>query len=384
MNEGPHIRGRLGGVLFWSGRRKTYQISYQNDRGKEVRESTRTTDEAKAARILEQRRRDVIKAQETGEEFQAPKLRRMSVAKCLDRWEVESKLHGKWNDCYQSDKKQLLERFGSMTADSITKSVIQRWQLHEKEGLDERRSLSRNSKLNRFLTILSASLKACGIAPSFAKDMKALRLPEPPARQGYFEPYQFRILLASLPEHIADAVLCMYLTGWRRSEIAGKVILGKFRPGVTWSEKQGDSLMLPGERNKGRRRKLIPITGELRALIDKRERLKVAGSDLIFHRGDGRPIGEFDAKWKKACLAAGRPGALVHDLRRSRARNWIRAGVSEQTACRLGGWASREIFSRYDVVSDDDMIRAQEQTARYLEQETEKHAEGKQLSTAIN
>jgi hypothetical protein len=35
-------------------------------------------------------------------------------------------------------------------------------------------------------------------------------------------------------------------------------------------------------------------------------------------------------------------------------------------------------------VSDDDMIRAQEQTARYLEQETEKHAEGKQLSTAIN
>jgi integrase len=97
----------------------------------------------------------------------------------------------------------------------------------------------------------------------------------------------------------AVVALCLWLTGWRRSEINGKVILGKFRPGVLWSEKDGDSLLLPGERNKGRKAKRIPLTGELKALIDKRENLKVAGCHYIFHR-NGRPIGEFDAKWKKA------------------------------------------------------------------------------------
>jgi integrase len=385
VSEGPHIRGRLGGVVYATGRKRIFQCAFQDDKGKEVRISTKTTDQSKALAFLEQRRRDVIKAQETGEIFEAPKLRRKSIGECLDAWATQCKLQNKWNDCYASDLKSLKLRWGSMRADQVTKSAIQSWQLEEKQGLDEKRSLARNAKLNRHLGILTRSMKIAGITPTYQAQMADLRLREPEPRQGFFEPYQFRILLASLPEHIADAVLCLYLTGWRRSEVIGKVILGKYRPGVLWSEKQGDNLLLPAERNKGRRRKLIPATGELLALIQKRERLRVEGSDLIFHRGDGRPIGEFDAKWEKACIAAGRPGALVHDLRRSRARNWVRAGVSEAVAQQLGGWATRSIFQRYDIVSEDDLRAAQERTEQYLlQKETEKQAEAKQISTAVN
>jgi integrase len=43
-------------------------------------------------------------------------------------------------------------------------------------------------------------------------------------------------------------------------------------------------------------------------------------SKYIFHRGDGRPVGEFRKFWRTAVKAAKCPGRLFHDLRRSRAQ----------------------------------------------------------------
>ena len=381
-DEGEHKRGRLGGSYYRTGLKGTFQIAYQDANGKEIRASAKTTDEATAARILEARRREVIKCQQLGEVYESPKLRKQSIGKCLDAWERQCKIQNRWNDCYQTDSKQVRERWGSMTADSLTKERIQEWQLQEKTGLSEKKSLSRNSKLNRQLTIVSKAMKDCHITPSYAKDMKALRLPEPPQRTGFFTAQQFRILHSTLPPDIADAAMCLWLTGWRRSEIIGKVILKKYRPGVLWSEKDGNSLLLPGQRNKGRTAKRIPLTGALKELIEKRERLKVPGCDLIFHK-NGRPIGEFDAKWKKACRAAGRPNGIVHDLRRSRARNWIRAGVPEKLAMELGGWKTRSIFDAYNVTDESDLVQAQERTERYLLEQEEKQG-GTKISRAIN
>jgi hypothetical protein len=43
----------------------------------------------------------------------------------------------------------------------------------------------------------------------------------------------------------------------------------------------------------------------------------------------------------------------------------------------LGGWRTRSIFSRYNVVSEEDMRAAQEKTEQYLQKEIEKQAESK-------
>ena len=42
--------------------------------------------------------------------------------------------------------------------------------------------------------------------------------------------------------------------------------------------------------------------------------------------------------WRTACKAAGLAGRVPHDLRRSAARNAIRAGVPERVVMDLGGW----------------------------------------------
>ena len=74
----------------------------------------------------------------------------------------------------------------------------------------------------------------------------------------------------------------------------------------------------------------------------------------VFHR-DGRPIKDFRRAWKTACEAAGCPGCIPHDFRRTAARNLIRTGVSDKVAMELTGHKARSVFDRYDIVNEADL-----------------------------
>jgi hypothetical protein len=108
--------------------------------------------------------------------------------------------------------------------------------------------------------------------------------------------------------------------------------------------------------------------------------------EFIFHRG-GKPVGEFRKSWHSACVSAGvgkiacprcnseakaesacrdcktprkSQGRLFHDFRRSCERRVIRAGVSREAAKRLTGHVSDSMFSRYAIVTNEDVLAAQE------------------------
>jgi integrase len=71
-----------------------------------------------------------------------------------------------------------------------------------------------------------------------------------------------------------------------------------------------------------------------------------------------KPITVFNKAWSNACGAAGCPGRIPHDLRRTAVRSLVRASVPERVAMQLTGHKTRSMLERYTIVSDSDLTAA--------------------------
>lgn len=189
-------------------------------------------------------------------------------------------------------------------------------------------------------------------------------LREDNVRQGFFEADEFQAVIQNLPNHLADVAAFGYLVGWRKGEICG----------LTWEmvDRQAREIRLPTSKN-GRGR-VLPLDGELWALVEKRFSARQVElpngstrlSRLVFHKG-GNSVGDFRKAWATACKKAGVPGKLFHDLRRTAIRNMVRAGIPERVAMEISGHRTRAVFDRYNIVSNEDKRRALLQTQAHLE-----------------
>jgi len=62
--------------------------------------------------------------------------------------------------------------------------------------------------------------------------------------------------------------------------------------------------------------------------------------------------------WGSACRKAGVPGLILHDLRRSAVRNLERAGISRSVAMKLTGHKTENVYRRYVIVAESDLLEA--------------------------
>jgi hypothetical protein len=122
----------------------------------------------------------------------------------------------------------------------------------------------------------------------------------------------------------------------------------------------------------------------------------------VFTREDGKLIGDFRKTWYKmccnvglgrmACRACDRTvtgdkcecgssnlhyvGLLIQDLRRTGCRNLRRLGVHEKTIMKIGGWKTRSVFDRYNIVDEKDLAEAAAKLDQKAPQRKLRHGSG--------
>ena len=131
-----------------------------------------------------------------------------------------------------------------------------------------------------------------------------------------------------------------YITGWR---IASEVLPLEWRQ----EDFEAGEVRLDAGTTKNNEGRVFVMTDDLRALLKaehaEHERLKKAGHTCpyVFFRmvaekrgGEKKPrrVKAFTKAWKNACRAAGCPGRIPHDLRRTAVRNMVRVGIPERVA----------------------------------------------------
>ncbi|NOT26099.1 MAG: site-specific integrase [Acidobacteria bacterium] len=223
-----------------------------------------------------------------------------------------------------------------------------------------------NGEINRELTVLKRMFTLAMQAGKILYRPHIPMLQEDNVRTGFFEREQFESVRSHLPASLQPVIAFAYVTGWR---IASEVLPMEWRQ-VDF--KAGEVRLDPGT-TKNREGRVFKMTTQLRSLLevqrDERDRLKKLGKicPYVFfrmvadkRRGDKSPrkILSLNKAWANACIAAGCPGRIPHDLRRTAIRNMVRAGVPERVAMKLSGHKTRSVFERYNIVSDGDLDAA--------------------------
>jgi integrase len=221
---------------------------------------------------------------------------------------------------------------------------------------EQRRTIAgvSNAEINRELTALKRMFNLAIQAGKLIQKPHIPFLKEHNVRVGFFERDQFVAVVQRLPKAVRPAATFAYLTGWR---IDSEVLSLEWRQ-VDFNA--GEVRLDPGRTKNGEGR-TFPMTRELRQLLEAQRAIT---DDLqrrhnvvcrhVFHR-DGRPIRSFRVAFRTACVRAGCPGRVLHDLRRTAVRNLVRAGIPERVAMQMTGHKTRSVFERYNIVSAGDL-----------------------------
>jgi len=332
------VRTRGSGSLFKQSTSRVWWVKYYRN-GRPYRESTHTTDRAKAKKFLGKRLAEIA----TGT-FMGFEVERITITELAEAFLRDYRVNERRSltDVQARWKLHLEPFFGSMRAASVTSDLIARY-------VDERQQeKAANATINRELAALKRMFRL-GLSSTPPKVYRVPAFPhlqEDNVRQGFLEDGQHEKLVQGSDLWFRAIVEVGRTYGWRVSELVNLRVKQvnllsrtiRLEPGTTKNREGREVLMTKA------------VYQLLSASINGK-----SPDDHVFTREDGKPVRDFREQWKNACAAAGVPDLLFHDLRRTAARNLRRAGVAEGVIMKIGGWRTRSVFERYAIVTQSDI-----------------------------
>ena len=337
--EGPTTMASSGRIYQ---RGHIYYVAYRSG-GREYRESTRSSDREVAERVLARRIRE-RSGVPTGE----------VTFDTLAAWYLDDYVLRRLRtlDTARGRVANLRIFFGGWAATAMTTESIRDYQRLRRAASAAAATINREtSALSRMfhLGVRGGRLPQRPIFPE--------RLDENGPRQGFFEHDEYEAVRRHLPLPYQDVLDFAYYSGWRKREILD----------LRWEEvdEAGGVVRLSPERSKTRAGRVLPISAPIAAVLLRRRAMCQPGEPLVFTRDD-TTVRAWRQAWPAACRQAGVPGRLLHDCRRTPARNLVRAGVPERVAMVLTGHKTRAIFDRYCIINEADLHQAGAQLVAYL------------------
>jgi integrase len=345
---------RGGGAVRKMGR--VFYIRYCVGK-RRIDEKTDASTESEARKLLNERLGDVSKGV-TPAAASKTKLREL-----YEDMRADYRNRGQRLDVLDSRWKHLEPAFGEELVATITSPRIQRYiDVRRKEKAADATVQREIAALRRMLRLGYATRKV-GQLPYFP----TIRVEN--ARMVFFDDDEFDRLLTAIPETIerdvgndwlVPFVIVARWIGTRRNEL------------VNLERRQvdlevGKITLDPGSTKNGEGRVIYLPPEALQALRAWDEQTRAFERDhgvivrRVFHR-HGKPIRHFPYDlFRAACMKAEIGGRrILHDFRRTAARSYRRAGVSEGVVMMVGGWKTRSIFERYNIKSEDDLREAAE------------------------
>lgn len=261
-------------------------------------------------------------------------------------------------------KKHLAPFFGGRRMTTITTADARAFiDVRQKAGAS-------NGEINRELAILK---RAFSLAIQGGRLLHKPYIPMLKAgapRAGFFEREAFEAMRAKLPASLQAVATFAYWTGWR---VPSEVLTLEWRQ----VDRNAGTVRLEAGMTKNGEPRVFPYKSlaELetaiedqwtahQALLEKAKKRAaepggppVVITPRVFHR-HGKPIKSWRKAFASACEAAGCPGRIPHDFRRTAVRNLVLAGVPEKTAMMLTGHLTRSVFDRYLIVNENNLREA--------------------------
>ena len=343
----PKYKDKAGAVheseVFW--------IKYYRN-GKAYRESSKTTKEDEAKKLLKLREGEIAKGKLPGIYFE--KITFEELAEDLKR----DYLLNKRKSCIRVEESiaHLGRFFAGYKVPRITSDRVQAYiQLRLSEG-------AKNATINRELAALKRmlSLGAKQTPPKVDRVPYISTLHEGNVRTDFLEHEEYLALMEKLPEYLKPVVSFAYTYAWREGEILK----------LEWKnvDLKNRTIRLEPGTTKNDKGRTIFLNDEMLEMFKRLFAQRRIDTPRVFLR-DGKPIKDFRKAWLTACEDANLEGKMFHGLRRTAIRNLVRSGVTETVCMAISGHRTRSVFDRYNITSDRDLKEATLKLSAYIQEQ---------------